>query len=124
MAPSARGASISERSVPPACSAFRRGHMLVWCHAGSCPRLFLWLSQGGRMRALAVWGTTAGFLVGCYASPSWADPPDGADPALAPWFRSLTQPGTHQPCCSLADCRTVQYRIVGDHFQAYIGEDF
>ena len=76
------------------------------------------------MRALAVWGTTAGFLAGLYASPLLADPPDGADPALAPWFRSLQQPGTHLPCCSLADCRTVQYRIVGDHFQAFIGDDF
>ena len=51
-----------------------------------------------------------------------------ADPALAPWYQSLEQPGTGYPCCSISDCRTVQYRTVADHFEAFIdrrtfGED-
>src|SRR6516164_2028992 len=35
-----------------------------------------------------------------------AAPPDNPDPALAPWFESLKQPGTGASCCSIADCRT------------------
>jgi hypothetical protein len=53
-----------------------------------------------------------------------AAPPPGADPDLAPWFRSLRQPNTDLSCCDRADCRTVQYRIVDGHFQAFIGGEF
>ncbi len=53
-----------------------------------------------------------------------AAPPPGADPDLAPWFRSLHQPNTDLSCCDRADCRTVQYRIVDGHFQAFIGSEF
>jgi hypothetical protein len=49
-----------------------------------------------------------------------AVPPDDADPALAPWFQSLRQPGTHMSCCSIADCRETDYRIVGDHYEAMV----
>jgi hypothetical protein len=76
------------------------------------------------MRTLAVWGTVVSCLAGIFASPVLAAPPEGADPAFAPWFKSLTQPRTQQPCCSLADCRTVRYRTLDDHFQVYIGDDF
>ncbi len=54
------------------------------------------------------------------AAPAFAKPPPGADPSLAPWFQSLAQPDTGYPCCSVADCRTVQYRAVADHFEAFI----
>ena len=53
-----------------------------------------------------------------------AAPPPGADPDLAPWFRSLRQPNTDLSCCDRADCRTVQYRIIDGHFQAFIGGEF
>jgi hypothetical protein len=53
-----------------------------------------------------------------------AAPPPGADPDLAPWFRSLRQPNTDLSCCDRSDCRTVQYRIVDGHFQAFIGSEF
>ena len=66
---------------------------------------------------------TAGLLF-CYTAPARAAPPPGADPDLAPWFRSLRQPNTEQSCCDRADCRTVQYRIVDGHFQAFIGSEF
>jgi len=63
-------------------------------------------------------------VIGGYCIPLGAEPPEGADPALAPWFKSLRQPGTNQSCCDMADCRTVQYRKAGDHFQAFIGDEF
>jgi hypothetical protein len=50
-----------------------------------------------------------------------AAPPQNADPALAPWFRSLLQPGTSISCCSLADCRPTEYRIKADHYEALVG---
>lgn len=54
-----------------------------------------------------------------------ARPPPGADPSLAPWFRSLKQPANGFGCCSDADCRTVDYRINGDHYEVFIkrGDD-
>jgi hypothetical protein len=73
---------------------------------------------------LAVWGTIAACIAGLHGTPARAAPPDGADPALAPWFKSLSQPRTNQPCCDMADCRTVKYRITGDHFEAFIGNEF
>src|ERR1700730_5352732 len=51
-----------------------------------------------------------------------AQPPANADPALAPWFRSLVQPGTSISCCSVSDCRATDSRIEGDHYEALIGE--
>ena len=51
-----------------------------------------------------------------------AQPPPDADPALAPWFRSLLQPGTSISCCSVTDCRAAEYRIEADHYEALIGE--
>ena len=56
--------------------------------------------------------------------PLHAAPPPDADPNLAPWFRSLHQPQTNLSCCDRSDCRTVRYRIVNGHFQAYIGGEF
>jgi hypothetical protein len=50
-----------------------------------------------------------------------AQPPPNADPALAPWFRSLLQPGTGISCCALSDCRTTDSRVTGDHYEALIG---
>lgn len=37
-----------------------------------------------------------------------AEPPVGADPALHPWFQSLTDPRSGGSCCSEADCRHYQ----------------
>jgi hypothetical protein len=70
---------------------------------------FLWLLLGLVLLALSL---------ACAV----AKPPDGADPdsPLAHWYQSLAQPETGYPCCSVADCRTVQYRTAGDHFEAFI----
>ena len=46
--------------------------------------------------------------------------PDSPDPALAPWFESLKQPGTGAPCCSIADCRTVEFRQDRDGYEVLI----
>jgi hypothetical protein len=54
------------------------------------------------------------------AAAAAAQPPPNADPALAPWFRSLVQPGTTISCCSLADCRATEYRIRADRYEALV----
>ena len=58
--------------------------------------------------------TVCGFLLsmlGVASAP--AAPPDGADPnsPIGQWFQSLKQPGSGASCCSIADCRPVDYRI-------------
>ncbi len=68
---------------------------------------------------MAVAALLLGSLLGA-AAPAFAKPPPGADLSLAPWYQSLAQPYTGYPCCSVADCRPVQYRTVGDHFEAFI----
>lgn len=55
-------------------------------------------------------------------STAFARPPDNADPALAPWFRSLAQPGTGISCCSLADCRPVSARITPSGYQILVNK--
>ena len=60
----------------------------------------------------------AGFLAA--AAPALAAPPPDADPSLAPWFRGLHVPGTGTSCCSMADCRPTDSRIVGDHYEVFV----
>lgn len=54
------------------------------------------------------------------AATARAAPPPDADPALAPWFRSLQQPRTGISCCSVVDCRRVDSRLAGDHYEVLI----
>ncbi|MFL5255649.1 MAG: hypothetical protein ACJ8AI_22680 [Rhodopila sp.] len=77
-----------------------------------------------RMPKRVIHALTAVCLVSICPAPLRAAPPPYADPALAPWFRSLHQPRTNQSCCDRSDCRTVQYRIIDGHFQAFIGGEF
>lgn len=58
-------------------------------------------------------------LVLLVAFPAHAAPPSGADPALAPWFRGLLQPGTNYMCCGIADCRPTDARVVDGHWQVF-----
>ena len=46
--------------------------------------------------------------------------PENPDPALHGWFESLKQPGSGVSCCSIADCRPVEYRLVADGYEAYL----
>lgn len=75
------------------------------------------------MSAVAAWGFVLAGCTACCLAAS-AAPSEGADPALAPWFQSLQVPATGESCCSVADCRQVQYRVRNNHFQAYIGGSF
>jgi hypothetical protein len=36
------------------------------------------------------------------------------NPTVSEWFKSLRQPGTLLPCCSISDCQRVDYRIADD----------
>jgi hypothetical protein len=54
-------------------------------------------------------------------SQAQAKPPEDADPAQAPWFQGLRQPGTGISCCSIADCRPADWRINNDRYEAFIG---
>src|SRR5271165_5613726 len=77
----------------------------------------LCLAASARARVKPI-ATTLGLLLTVSAA---AAPPQNADPALAPWYRSLLQPGTTVSCCSLADCRPTEYRIKSDHYEALVG---
>src|SRR6185437_7141339 len=50
-----------------------------------------------------------------------AAPPQGYDPnsPTAQWYRSLRLPGATMGCCSMADCRPVEARTNGDHWEAW-----
>ncbi len=54
------------------------------------------------------------------ALPTVSAPPENADPRLAPWFNSLRQPGTGVSCCSISDCRPVDYRVSGAGYEVWI----
>lgn len=66
----------------------------------------------------------AGAALSLIAGSALAHPPPGADMSLAPWFRSLHQPGTGMSCCSIADCRPTDFRIHDGHYQAKISGDW
>jgi len=51
---------------------------------------------------------------------AWGAPPPDSDGRYRDWFRSLKQPGTDVSCCDLTDCRSVEYRITPDGYQALI----
>jgi hypothetical protein len=48
-----------------------------------------------------------------------AAPPAGqqVDPEMHEWYESLKQPHTGAGCCSIADCRPYDSRMVGDHYE-------
>jgi hypothetical protein len=61
-------------------------------------------------------------MLTCLAGASEARPPDNADPTLAPWFQSLRQPDNGASCCSMADCRAVDYRTRADSYEVFIND--
>jgi hypothetical protein len=56
------------------------------------------------------------------ACPAGAAPPTDSlpDPRLESWFSGLRQPKTALPCCSISDCRMVNYRADKDQYMAEI----
>lgn len=76
--------------------------------------------QGGGEGVFGEWVVKAALIAGLlvWAVPTaLAAPPEGADPTLAPWYQSLRDPQTGGGCCSIADCRPVEYRIDGDRYE-------
>lgn len=59
------------------------------------------------------------FCLFIWASPSQSSPPEHvlSDESLATWFKSLTQPGTHELCCSVSDCRFTDYEIRNGNYE-------
>ncbi len=51
-----------------------------------------------------------------------AAPPVGqpVDPAMRDWYKSLQQPGTGAGCCSIADCRPYESRVVSDPYEIWV----
>lgn len=69
------------------------------------------------MRIILASFVLAAALLG--AGLAFGAPPPDADPSLAPWFRDLQQPGGAS-CCDVSDCRPVDSRTVGDHYEALL----
>jgi len=69
---------------------------------------------------IAIAGTLALLLIAALAH---ARPPENADPAFAPWFQSL-RASNGGLCCSQSDCRPVEYRLAGDHYEVLIGKQY
>jgi hypothetical protein len=60
-------------------------------------------------------GCATMLIVGNLAPTMAAPPPDVVpNPTISEWFKGLRQPVTSLPCCSLSDCRRVDYRIADD----------
>jgi hypothetical protein len=55
-----------------------------------------------------------------------AAPPPGqpVDPEMHKWYESLKQPNTGAGCCSIADCRPFDSRIVQDHYEIFINRQW
>ena len=70
----------------------------------------------------------AGVLI-LASAPAFASPPPPGSPqadVMAPyaeWVRGLVNPKTGQGCCSLSDCRVVDYRLTADGYEAFIGRE-
>src|SRR5690242_18728682 len=78
-------------------------------------------TDGGRLRtALA---TCGGMLLALSlgADPRAAPPADiRPDPELELWFKSLRQPTTGRPCCSISNCRFRDFRVRDGRYEVEI----
>jgi hypothetical protein len=73
----------------------------------------------------AVLRRSAGFFVlaifvALVAQRTEAASPQHTDQALASWIESLKQPGSGVSCCTIADCRPVDYRMAADGYEALL----
>lgn len=68
----------------------------------------------------AIWLILAIWVGGVLIAVAYAQPPENADPALAPWYQGLKQPPNGSPCCSISDCRPVEARTIGNHYEILI----
>ena len=60
-----------------------------------------------------------GFII---ASPAFAAPPAGIvpTPELEAWFKALRQPVTKAPCCTISDCRFIDFTVRDGHYEVEI----
>jgi len=71
------------------------------------------MTQGGLPSEKAVALAFIAFVATAHAAPPAGETPT---PALHAWFESLRQPGSHELCCSVSDCR---YTAVGQRDHHY-----
>jgi hypothetical protein len=57
-------------------------------------------------------------------SGAYSAPPADADPALAPWFKSLQAPDTLIGCCDHTDCRGVASRYRHGHYEVQLNNSW
>ena len=96
------------------CENCSRGRVGAWLYlrtASTTSRRVIYDRQRIRLMKLLI---PALILI---TAPVLAAPPPNADPAFYGWFQSLQIPGTGIGCCSVADCRPVKYRQVGDRYE-------
>ncbi|HEX5319219.1 MAG TPA: hypothetical protein VFW46_08680 [Stellaceae bacterium] len=72
-----------------------------------------------RFRTACLLCATLAGIAGAAARPS-----DNADPTFYGWFESLRQPGTGASCCSIADCRPTEYRLVERGYEARLDQEW
>ena len=64
-------------------------------------------------------------VAGLIAVGADARSPEGpVDPTLHGWFESLRQPGSGASCCSVADCRPVEYRLAAPGYEALLDAEW
>jgi hypothetical protein len=75
--------------------------------------------SGGLNRCLAI---ASILLLPVLAGVALGEPPPGADPnsPLGLWYRSLTTPYSGSSCCSVADCKPVEARLVGEGWEIHV----
>jgi hypothetical protein len=78
-------------------------------------------------RGLVRLGPCVGLLVFLAAVTATAAPPQNADPSLASWFRSLTNPVVGLSCCAEADGHILSdadWRTKGNGYEIRVGENW
>lgn len=84
-------------------------------------------SNDKRTRGFAPLGLRVGVIVFLATATATAAPPPNADPSLASWFRSLTNPVAGLSCCAESDghiLRASDWRVNGDRYEIRVGDSW
>lgn len=117
-----------EPKLCPSSLASARSWLIPYSRAVAMAQIFAnlwWAAEGSPLSASRAHRERIGWKMAVAAGlalsqAAVAAPPDNPNPALAPWFESLKQPGTGASCCSIADCRTVEFRQDRDGYEVLI----